>query len=214
MTLADQTISEYEVPVIRRADDGDYQNVTMLLVSAFFYGDLAGHLIPKVTDRASRYFPYFEIIAEHALANAHVDLIMDKTAAMPAAAAIWHTVGDGGFHFDLADYDARLADAVGPALARFVALDAAMHRHHPTKPDHDYLAFLGVQPGWQGKGLGSRLLRHRHDRLDHAGRHAYLEATGDRNRRLYERHGYLALEPFDVAPDGPPLHPMWRPPRG
>ncbi|XVU24261.1 GNAT family N-acetyltransferase [Actinoplanes sp. CA-054009] len=183
----------------------------MLLVAAFFHGDLASHLIPNAADRAGRYWPYFELIAEHALGAADVDLIMDDEAVMPAAAAIWHRVGPDGFTFHLPDYDIRLVNAVGPALPRFLALDAAMHAHHPTGREHDYLAHLAVQPGLQSKGLGSRLLTHRHQQLDTAGRPAYLEATGERNRGLYEKHGYTRLDAYPVAQGGPLLHPMWRP---
>ncbi|MEV4709607.1 GNAT family N-acetyltransferase [Actinoplanes sp. NPDC049316] len=204
-------LTDQSTPVIRRADDSDYQMLTMLLVAAFFHGDLAGHLIPDTADRASAYFPYFEIIADHALGAGHVEMIAEPGAAMPAAAAIWYPVDADGFSFTLPDYDERLAAAVGPALPRFIALDQAMHDRHPAGREHDYLAFLAVQPGLQGKGLGSRLLEHHHQLLDAVGRPAYLEATGERNRRLYQRCGYSPLEPFPIADGGPLLHPMWRP---
>jgi hypothetical protein len=44
-----------------------------------------------------------------------------------------------------------------------------------------------------------------------SGARAYLDATSQRNRRLYERHGFQAEEPF-APPGGPPLWPMWRQP--
>lgn len=197
-------------PAIRRADDSDYQNLTMVLTAAFLHGDFAAYLIPGLIDRSVRYFPYFELIAEHALTHGHVDLIMDEQSAMPAAAATWFRIDNGQLPPDLPGYDAQLAAAVGPALPRFRALDQTMHHRHPTDRDHDYLGHLAVQPGLQGKGLGSRLLEHHHRQLDIAGRHAYLEATGDRNARLYERHGYTPLRPYRIASDGPQVYPMWR----
>ncbi|MEU7906386.1 GNAT family N-acetyltransferase [Actinoplanes sp. NPDC049118] len=205
--------AQQRVPVIRRADPSDDQILIMLLVAAFFDGDLAPYLIPEVADRASRYFPYFEIITAHALAHAHVDLIMDAgtDAPLPAAAAIWYPVSADGLTAEIPDYDEQLAAAVGPYLPAFTTLDSSMHRHHPTGRDHDYLAFLAVHPVLQSKGLGSRLLEHHHAHLDSARRPAYLEATGPRNHALYERHGYTPLEPFPIADAGPLLHPMWRP---
>jgi GNAT superfamily N-acetyltransferase len=198
-------------PVIRRADDSDYQNLTMVLTAAFLHGDFAPYLIPDLTERSVRYYPYFELIADHALTHGHVDLIMDEQSAMPAAAATWYAIDNGRLPADPPDYDAHLAAAVGPALPRFFALDQTMHQRHPRDRDHDYLGHLAVQPGLQGKGLGSRLLEHHHQQLDTTGRYAYLEATGERNARLYERHGYQALEPYPIAPDSPLLYPMWRP---
>ena len=40
---------------------------------------------------------------------------------------------------------------------------------------------------------------------------AYLDATNERNKRLYERHGFKAEDPF-AARGAPPLWPMWREP--
>jgi len=54
------------------------------------------------------------------------------------------------------------------------------------------------------------MLRHRYTELDPAGRHAYLEASSDRNARLYERLGFRHVRTPLLLPDGPPLYPMWR----
>ena len=59
---------------------------------------------------------------------------------------------------------------------------------------------------------GSRLLEAVLPRLDRDGIPAYLEATTDRNRQLYERHGFVYWN--DIAPEaGPVLRRMWREPR-
>ena len=73
-------------------------------------------------------------------------------------------------------------------------------------------AFIGVRPDRQGNGIGSALLAHMEARLDAEGLPAYLEASSERNRALYVRHG------FDVTgevrlPDGPPMWLMWREPK-
>ena len=41
---------------------------------------------------------------------------------------------------------------------------------------------------------------------------AYLEATSEDNRRLYERHGFVIVDELAVA-GSPPLWAMWRQPR-
>jgi len=48
-------------------------------------------------------------------------------------------------------------------------------------------------------------------RCDREGARAYLDAASERNKRLYERHGFQAEDPF-APPGGPPLWPMWRQP--
>ena len=48
-------------------------------------------------------------------------------------------------------------------------------------------------------------------RCDRNGVPAYLEATSDRNRALYECHGFRAHGAIPL-PDGPALWRMWRDP--
>jgi GNAT superfamily N-acetyltransferase len=70
---------------------------------------------------------------------------------------------------------------------------------------------MGVAPGWQGQGIGSALMAPVLEWCDREDVRAYLDATSERNKRLYERHGFKAEEPF-AAKGGPPLWPMWRQP--
>jgi ribosomal protein S18 acetylase RimI-like enzyme len=88
---------------------------------------------------------------------------------------------------------------------------AMLDEHHPVD-DHRFLWFLGVTPQRQGQGLGSSLLASTLERCDREGVAAYLDATSEHNRRLYERHGFTVVAERSV--DGsPPLWAMWRDPR-
>ena len=103
-----------------------------------------------------------------------------------------------------------------PWTSRFRAFDAALDRHHPAGTAHWHLAILAVRPDRQGRGTGTALLRAGHAVLDQVpGTPAYLEASSARARDLYLAHGYALLPgaPFHLPGDGPPLWPMWRPPR-
>ena len=82
----------------------------------------------------------------------------------------------------------------GPAtFRRLLAYDAVTQRlHHQHAPmPHWYLAAIGVEPAYQGRGLGSALMRPILNRAD--GQHVacYLETHREDNVRLYERHGLL-----------------------
>lgn len=81
---------------------------------------------------------------------------------------------------------------------------------HPDEPAW-YLQFLAIDPVVQGLGLGTRALRGVLERADAAGEAAYLEATSERNRALYLRHGFHDIGQI-ALPDGPTLHAMWRDP--
>jgi GNAT superfamily N-acetyltransferase len=194
---------------VRAADSDDAPAVAELMTEAFLHGDLAPWLIPHLDTRARIYRPYFALLTEQALDHGHVEVAGDGTGV--AAVAIWYPIA-GGPPSAAADYDTRLAEITGPYVHRFIALDDAMHRHHPHDTWHHYLAFLAVHPDRQQHGLGSALLAHHHAELDATGTPSYLQATGSRNARLYARHGYRPRPSYRVSGDGPALHPMWRPP--
>jgi ribosomal protein S18 acetylase RimI-like enzyme len=90
------------------------------------------------------------------------------------------------------------------------ALMEQMEVHRPDGP-HWHLPLMGVEPACQGRGLGSALLEHMATRLDAEGSSAYLEATSEGNRRLYERHAFEVVGEIRVA-DSPPMYPMLRRP--
>jgi GNAT superfamily N-acetyltransferase len=70
---------------------------------------------------------------------------------------------------------------------------------------------MAVHPAHQRHGIGSALLAAHHATLDAAGLPAYLEASGNRSRALYLRHGYTDTGPPVQLSGGPALYPMWRP---
>ena len=89
---------------------------------------------------------------------------------------------------------------------------AVMDAGHPQKP-HWYLDSLGVEPEWQGRGLGSALMAPVLERCDRERMPAYLNAGSPRSRDLYRRHGFVITEEFTLPDGGPPLWRMWREPR-
>ena len=100
----------------------------------------------------------------------------------------------------------------GRGLSRAQRGLAVMDSRHPRKP-HYYLDSLGVQPEWQGRGLGSALMQPVLERCDRERMPAYLNAGSSRSRDLYLRHGFDVTEEFRLPEGGPPLWRMWREPR-
>jgi GNAT superfamily N-acetyltransferase len=111
---------------------------------------------------------------------------------------------------DAEELGGRIVELAGPDAPRFLGVNKLFDDHHPHG-SYWYLQFLGVTPAWQGQGIGSALMAPVLERCDREGVRAYLDATSERNRPLYERHGFQAEEPF-APPGGPPLWPMWRQP--
>jgi ribosomal protein S18 acetylase RimI-like enzyme len=99
-----------------------------------------------------------------------------------------------------------------PRVLRALTLLEGGHPAEPGYPEHYYLAFLGVHPEWQGRGLGASLLAPVLKRCDGERKPAFLEASSPRNRALYERHGFEVMEEFALGRDAPPQWRMWREP--
>jgi GNAT superfamily N-acetyltransferase len=193
------------LPAVVRPDPAEARNFAGLIADAFFLLRPSIWLVPEPDHRAPIVRNYVEIAVTHAFVHGHVDVLEDRSAV-----AVW-------FHNTTPvppppDYDRRRLVACGRWTERFVFLDGLFESNHPHEPHH-HLAFLAVAPTVQGTGRGGALLRHHHAALDAAGIPAYLEAASDLNRRIYQRHGYDAGEPFYLAADGPPFWPMWREPR-
>jgi ribosomal protein S18 acetylase RimI-like enzyme len=98
----------------------------------------------------------------------------------------------------------------GMRLLRGRLLQKLFEVNHLQEP-HYYIRYLGVATRFQGRGLGTALLRPTLDRCDREGVPAYLEASTERSAALYERLGFVHLGAIQV-PDGPWFWPMRRPP--
>jgi ribosomal protein S18 acetylase RimI-like enzyme len=196
-------------PEIRPAREDELTAVGNLISYSFDHLDADSYLVPNEADRLKVMADFFGLLTEHAYKYGQVDIIDAPSGEGYAATAVW---------FDLTReapgperYEERLEELAGQYLPRFQALDELFEKHHPTDP-HWHLAFLAVHPEHQAHGLGSLLMNAKHEELDQAGVPAYLEATNANNIRLYKRHGYTEMEPYDILlPDGTPFFRMWRP---
>jgi GNAT superfamily N-acetyltransferase len=192
---------------VRKAVAEDLPEISTALSGAFFDDPQIAWAIPD-EDRRQR------VVAEFFALYAKAFLRHDQTytsGGAVVAAALWAPPGAA----PISDEDAeelgqRMEALAGSDAPRFLGLAKLIDDHHPHG-SYWYLQFMGVAPDWQGQGIGSALMAPVLERCDREGVRAYLDATSERNKRLYERHGFEAEEPF-AAPGGPPLWPMWRQP--
>lgn len=179
------------------------------VLAAAFYDDPAGKwLAPDPVTRQTRLTRFFEVEAR-SFTVPHGEVTM----AGDVAAALWLPPGRWRIPpLVLLRTLPRLGRIFGgrtPLLLRGLSL---IEHEHPRAP-HWYLPFIGVVPSHQGRGIGSALLQSVLQRCDADGLPAYLEASSERNRELYLRHGFMVTKEVDL-PEGPPLWLMWREPRG
>jgi ribosomal protein S18 acetylase RimI-like enzyme len=195
---------------IRAAREDEIPAVGHLIAYAFNDLDADAYLVPPLEDRVTVMADFFTLLTEHAQSYGRIDVIDRPDGEGLAACAVWFDYTREAPDPD--NYDERLATLAGKYLDRFLALDELFAKHHPHD-EHWHLAFLAVDPDHQHHGLGSKLMEHTHADLDAATTPAYLEATNANNVRLYRRHGYVDMEPFEMPlPDGTPFFRMWRKP--
>jgi GNAT superfamily N-acetyltransferase len=128
-----------------------------------------------------------------------------------SAASLWFPPGWEMNEPDAQAFEDAIRAASGEYAESETTIFGLMERVHPRTP-HFYLAFVGTRPDRQGKGIGSLLMKAVLDRCDGERAPAYLEASAERNRRLYGRLGFEVQSSIDL-PDGPSLWGMWREPR-
>jgi GNAT superfamily N-acetyltransferase len=100
----------------------------------------------------------------------------------------------------------------GRQLPRALQALTLLQEHHPTVA-HWYLYALATTPQRQSTGIGSAMMRPVLQTCDEQGIPAYLEASTERNRALYLRHGFVPTEPVQLPRGGSVLYPMWREPQ-
>lgn len=166
---------------------------------------------PDAGERARVLPADFEIYVDHALTHGEIHLIKRADGEL-VAAAVWFAQPTGPIP-EPDNYEEQLVAACGTYVDRFRTLDRLFEDNHPSTYPHHHLAYLATRPDRQRGGLGSALLRHHHRQLDHFGTPAFLQASSEQARKLYERHGYECLgDPF-YLPEGSAFWPMWREPQ-
>jgi ribosomal protein S18 acetylase RimI-like enzyme len=96
-------------------------------------------------------------------------------------------------------------------IKNLLTANGVMEKRHP-KYAHQYLFVLGVDPAFQGRGLGRALLQAMNRRCDAARLPAYLETDKESSVKLYQSVGYAITGQTRVPVNrGFPLWLMTRP---
>ncbi|QCB24549.1 GNAT family N-acetyltransferase [Streptomyces sp. SS52] len=202
---------------IRTAGEDDRDTVVRLLDEAFQDDPVSGWVFPGEEYRRRTHHRLMGAFTDIVLADGWIDLTEDG-----AACALWLSVPgeedapgepDEAPAEDAEDVPAQVREAVDPDNERVESIARLTEDIHPSGPAHAYLWMIGVAPERQGEGLGTALIASVLDRCDRDGLPAYLEASSERSKGLYERLGFACTGRVLHLPDGPRMWPMWREPR-
>ncbi|MCX5402417.1 GNAT family N-acetyltransferase [Streptomyces sp. NBC_00335] len=198
---------------IRFARSSESGAVAALLARAFSDDPVMAWMIPAPAGRERRIARYFELAQRQQRPRAGGVRVAATSDGRLLAAALWS--GPGHWRTSAVGELAALPSYVrvfGPrGLSRAGEVQNVMHGSHPDTP-HWYLPSVGTEPGLQGTGVGSALLRQQLAACDSLGQPAYLESSKAANVPFYERLGFRVTSELCLPQGGPTLWPMWREP--
>jgi GNAT superfamily N-acetyltransferase len=200
---------EHSRPVVRRSTGTDRSAVARVLAASFADDPVLTHLFPvSIRYRASRLRRFFRLEAARSRRRGGCWVTDDGTAA-----SVWSPPGRwASTRWEDATQGPGAMVALGRQLGRAQRARTDMETPHRELPDHWYLLYVGVDPARQGRGLGSEVMRPVLEECDRTGTPAYLEATCERNRALYLRHGFTDRGILPLPDGGPTMFRMWRDP--
>lgn len=179
---------------IRQATEADVSWMAAAATSAFMDDDLWRYLAPDAATRS------------RALEAFHLHLL----AASVAAGAVTVVDRDGWAIWNPPDLTERRATTLTDVFfairtfgvcgaLRANTLRNALNRSRSTIDlDHWFLDTIVTTPQARGRGIGTSLVLHGLQNARASGQCAYLEATSGANSRLYERLGFVALDPIRI----------------
>jgi GNAT superfamily N-acetyltransferase len=195
--------------VVRKAELADTRPLAEALARAFDDDPVMNFIIPDQARRRRRLPMLFRVELQYL----HLPLGEVYTTADVSAGALWAPPDQWRTPPSVVLRTLpRLIIALGGRLPLSLRAIGEVERLHPRE-SHWYLAVLGTEPAWQGKGVGSALLAPVLQRCDREGRPAYLESSKESNLAFYRRHGFEVTGTIDLPGGGPRVWTMWREPR-
>ena len=195
---------------IGTAEPARWRELSAALAEAFHDDPVFSWLLPDGATRTAALRRFFAIETRHIALRHRQSTTTAGTGEAAGAALIlppgqWRTpVRVQALHAP------GYQRAFGRQLPRALGTLTILERRHP-RHRHYYLAYIGVRPSAQGRGLGTALLQPLLDRCDREQLPAYLEASSPGNARLYRRLGFTTRE--IIRPLGsPPIELMIRNP--
>ncbi len=173
----------------------NHLNSAAELFSAVFFDDIfAKRIFPKEETRKQNLYHYFKFRINYGLlygevyaSSSNLEGLAVWVPSRNIEMTYWKNIRAGGI---------KMLSKVGQdAVKRMMKIGdftSPLHKKHATFP-HLYLAPIGVDEKYRGKGFASKLLRSMFNRLDQEKLHCYLETQSGTNVDIYLHYGFEVL---------------------
>jgi len=188
----------------RLATSADVKPAAQMLGRAFHDDPLVQHLLVDESTRAAKLPTMFGLLFKLGLPFGACEVTNGYEAA-----ALWRPPGK--WHIPVWQYLSNgpaFLSIFGAGALRAMTIMDQIEKNHPREP-HWYLQAIGTDPGKQGKGYASVLMRHQLSLVDGQLLPAYLESSKEKNIPIYASFGFELTGEIRIK-NGPVIYPMWR----
>ncbi|WP_199716421.1 GNAT family N-acetyltransferase [Micromonospora musae] len=194
----------------RRAVPAEFDALLPAYLAVFADEAVLSWVIPDPVERAASAVPLVREVL-HAAVGANQVIVAELADGSLGGMSLWLPPVDDVTRRRPAPPPAPAGHVDGLIAHRFAAVSELVAAHRPAEP-HLYLASIGVRADLRGRGVGGVLLAEGLRVADAENLPTYLEASTERSRRLYLRHGFRDHgRPLPLPDGGPVLWPMRRP---
>lgn len=191
--------------MIRVATRADRDAVALTLARAFADDPATSYIFPDRAERVKRLPRMFRLIFDEDAGG------MPLVTGSGEAATLWRRPGQAEIgKLEMLKQLFPLIGAFGSSLVRAMRVGDAIDAHHPSGT-YWYLHIAGVDPAYQGKGLGSASIRQGLAKAREDGMPAFLETATPRNVSLYQSLGFEVIDEWHVPKGGPKFWSMLNP---
>lgn len=206
--MSTKDLTETPANQVRLASVVDQNALMAAMILAFSNDPMIRWMYPDPYQYLSHFPNLIQAMGEKAFDNTTAYAVTDGLDAI-VGAALWLPPGA---ELDVDEALQHLQHSiVASQQAALFGIMEQMGGYHPHEP-HWYLAFIGIEPTQQGKGLGSALMQPVLMKCDRDGVPAYLECSSPANISFYERHGFELLGSID-GEEAPTTFAMMRHPK-
>ena len=205
---------DYTLDKLFRLRKNHLNSAAELFSDVFFEDIFAKQIFPKEETRKQNLYHYFKFRINYGLLYGEVYASSSNLEGLAVwvhsdniAMTYWRNMRAGGVNL--------LRNVGKDAVIRMMKIGDftfSLHKKHATFP-HLYLAPIGVDSKYQGKGYASKLLRPMFKRLNQEKLHCYLETQSGNNVDIYLHYGFEVLNKSTMPGTEIDIWLMERPPK-
>ncbi len=207
-TIAFVSNERFQSQTVRLANQSDIKGIAKTFAKAFYDDPVSGYFFPNDATRAKALEKFFAIQVKYYLKKGIV-YTNDDFQGASVWAAPEYKYGSVGEFLSLAPMVFVLKGGSSRAMKALNVLDSK----HPHEVEHYYLSTLATHPQFQGKGVGSSMLKPILEICDSKEIPSYLESSKIENVPFYSSLGFKVTEEVSLPLNGPTLYLMWREPQ-